>query len=126
VIGALALELARQLSDLQFQVVDQPQADVDGATPRIGDLEAVEQLAAGVPEPIRDRHGWPKVISVAWMRFLSVVRCRTRCNRKRASSRSHRIAGSGSQIAGTKSRCESTATRARRSCRSCTPAAPAP
>ena len=44
----------------------------------------------------------PDVISVAWMRFFSVVRCRTRCRRKRASSRSRRIVGSGSQIAGTK------------------------
>src|ERR687897_2333287 len=43
------------------------------------------------------------------MRFLSVVRCRTRCNRNRASSRSRRMLGSGSQIAATSSRWESPA-----------------
>jgi hypothetical protein len=43
------------------------------------------------------------------MRFLSVVRCRTRCNLNRASSRSRRIVGSGSQIAGTRSRHDSSA-----------------
>jgi hypothetical protein len=43
-------------------------------------------------------HGCPKAISVAWMRFFSVVRCRTRCRRKRASSRSRRIAGSGEGV----------------------------
>jgi hypothetical protein len=46
------------------------------------------------------------VIGVAWMRFMSVLRWRTRCNQKLAS---RRIVGSDSQIAGTKSRCESTA-----------------
>ena len=54
-------------------------------------------------------HGCPKVISVAWMRFFSVVRWRTRCSRKRASSRSRRMLGSGSQIAGTRSRHDSSA-----------------
>src|SRR5215211_6503156 len=43
------------------------------------------------------------------MRCLSIERCLTRCNRKRACSRSARTRGSGSQIAGTRSRCESTA-----------------
>jgi hypothetical protein len=38
------------------------------------------------------------------MRCLSIERCLTRCRRKRASSRSSRMRGSGSQIAGTKSR----------------------
>ena len=54
-------------------------------------------------------HGCPKVISVAWMRCLSIERCLTRCIRKRASSRSRRTRGSGSQISGTKSRSDNTA-----------------
>ena len=53
--------------------------------------------------------GCPKAISVAWMRFLSIDLCSTRCSRNRACSRSARTRGSGSQIAGTRSRRESTA-----------------
>jgi hypothetical protein len=37
------------------------------------------------PKRSETGHGCPKVISVAWMRFFSVARWRTRCNRKRAS-----------------------------------------
>jgi hypothetical protein len=55
VLGALAAQLDREVGDLQFEVVDQPQADVDVAAPRIGDLQAIEQLAAGVAEQIRHR-----------------------------------------------------------------------
>ena len=54
-------------------------------------------------------HGLPKLISVEWMRFFSADLCLTRCSRKRASSRSSRTLGSGSQIAGTRSRWLSTA-----------------
>ena len=43
------------------------------------------------------------------MRCLSIERCLTRCIRKRASSRSRRTRGSGSQISGTKSRSDNTA-----------------
>src|ERR687896_1250809 len=50
-----------------------------------------------------------EVDQVELTRFLSVERCRTRCNRNRASSRSRRIVGSGSQIAGTRSRHDSSA-----------------
>jgi hypothetical protein len=53
--------------------------------------------------------GWPKASSVAWIRFFSAVRWRTRCSRQRARSRSARTAGSGSQIAGTRSRRDSSA-----------------
>jgi hypothetical protein len=55
VVGALAFELNGQPGDLQLEVVDQRQADVDVASPRIGDGEPVEQLAAGVPERVGDR-----------------------------------------------------------------------
>ena len=48
-------------------------------------------------------------MSVAWMRFFSAVRWRTRCSRKRARSRSARTPGVGSQISGTRSRRDSSA-----------------
>ena len=43
------------------------------------------------------------------MRFFNAVRWRTRCSRQRARSRSARTAGVGSQIAGTRSRRDSSA-----------------
>jgi hypothetical protein len=82
VIGALAAELDGERRDLKFQVVDQLKARVAGAPPRIGNREPVEQLAAGVPEQIRDRARVPQGSSAfAWMRFVSVVGWRTRCSR---------------------------------------------
>ena len=54
-------------------------------------------------------HGWPKASRVAWMRFFNAVRWRTRCSRQRARSRSARTVGVGSQIAGTRSRRDSSA-----------------
>jgi hypothetical protein len=39
--------------------------------------------------------GFAKLISVEWTRFLSADLCLTSCRRKRASSRSSRIRGSG-------------------------------
>jgi hypothetical protein len=55
VLGALAPELHGQPGDLQLEVVDQPQADLDVASPRVGDGQAVQQLAAGVTEEVGDR-----------------------------------------------------------------------
>ena len=46
---------------------------------------------------------------MAWIRFFNAVRCRTRCSRQRARSRSPRTDGSGSQIAGTRSRRDNSA-----------------
>jgi hypothetical protein len=60
VIGALASQLDGQRRDLQLEVVDQLQAGVDGAPPRVGDREPVEQVAAGVPEQIRHRARMPE------------------------------------------------------------------
>ena len=56
-VGADALELHGERGDLQLEIVDQPEADVDVAPPRVGDLEAVEQLAAGEAEEVGDRAG---------------------------------------------------------------------
>jgi hypothetical protein len=38
VIGAPFVELDGEPRDLQLEVIDQPQADVDVAPPRVGDL----------------------------------------------------------------------------------------
>ena len=54
-VGAHPLELHGQLRNLQLEVVDQSQADVDGAPPRIREGEPAQQLAAGVTEQIADR-----------------------------------------------------------------------
>jgi hypothetical protein len=51
----MRLELHGELGDLHFEVVDQLQADVDVAPPWVGDLKAVEQLAAGETEEVGDR-----------------------------------------------------------------------
>src|SRR5947209_8660327 len=51
----------------------------------------------------------PCATRIEWTRFLSAVRCLTRCRRKRARSRSALLAGSGSQISGTRSRRASSA-----------------
>jgi hypothetical protein len=51
-IGAHPLELDGQPGDLQLEVVDQAQARVDVASPRVGNLQAVEQLATGVTEEV--------------------------------------------------------------------------
>jgi hypothetical protein len=60
VIGAPRPELHRQRRDMQIEIVDQLQANVDVRAPRVGDLQAVEQLAAGVTEQIRDRARVPE------------------------------------------------------------------
>jgi hypothetical protein len=51
----------------------------------------------------------PNANSCAWIRFFSAERLRTRNNRHRARSRSARCSNPGSQIAGTRSRRESSA-----------------
>ena len=53
-VGAHALELHGQLRDLELEVVDQLEAGVDVAAPRVGDREAVEQLAPGAAEEVAD------------------------------------------------------------------------
>src|ERR1019366_6729010 len=53
--------------------------------------------------------GCPNVISVEWIRFFSVDLWLTRCIRNRACSRRLRTPGPGSQICGTRSRSDSTA-----------------
>ena len=46
--------------DTEIAAVDQLETRVDGAPPRVGDREAIEQLAAGVAEQIRDRARVPE------------------------------------------------------------------
>ena len=60
-------------------------------------------------EQIADRAGCPKANSWAWTRCFSAERSRTKNSRQRARSRSARTSFSSSQIAGTRSRRESSA-----------------
>ena len=62
------------------------------------------------PKRSETGQGLPKASRLAWIRFFSITRWRTRWSRKRARSRSARISrGPGSHIAGTRSRRESSA-----------------
>jgi hypothetical protein len=54
-VGARGAQLAIDRVDLAVEVIDQSQAGVDGPAPRLRDVEAVEQLAAGDAEQVRDR-----------------------------------------------------------------------
>src|SRR3954453_5736798 len=92
-VGAAGAPLAVDEVDLGVEVVDQRQARLDGAAPRLGNREALQRVAGGGAEQTRTGHGCSNVISVAWMRCLSIERCLTRCNRKRACSRSARTRG---------------------------------
>jgi hypothetical protein len=49
-VGARGAQLAIDRVDLAVEVIDQSQAGVDGPAPRLRDVEAVEQLAAGDAE----------------------------------------------------------------------------
>ena len=64
-IGALALEVRRSVRGSLVEVVDQSQALVDVASPRIGDRNPVKRHAAAQPERIEDRTRVTNVISVA-------------------------------------------------------------
>ena len=100
VVGAELTQLTLALADLAVELVDQAQAGLDRALPRLREVEGAEQLAAADAEEIGDQ-GLPCVSSTAWT-LLRLERWRTRCSRQRARSRSARMRGSGSQIAGTR------------------------
>ena len=59
-LGAQRAQLLVDRLDLLVEVVDQLQARVDGRAPRLRDLQAVEQLAAGDAEQVGDRAGVPE------------------------------------------------------------------
>ena len=59
-VGPGRAQLAVDRLDLAVAVVDQPQARVDGAAPRLRDVETVQQLAAGDTEAVRDRARMPE------------------------------------------------------------------
>jgi len=60
VLGAAEAQLAVDEVDLGVEVVDQRQARLDRAAPRLGDREALQQLAAGDAEQIRNRARVPE------------------------------------------------------------------
>jgi hypothetical protein len=53
-VGARGAQLLVDRVDLVIEVVDEAQAGIDGAAPRLRDVEAVQQLAAGDTEQVRD------------------------------------------------------------------------
>jgi hypothetical protein len=108
VVGAEPAELALAVADLAVELVDQAQAGLERAVPRLRQIEPGEQLAAADTEQIGDRT-WLAVREQDGVYALFQARARTRCSRQRARSRSARTKGSGSQIAGTSSRRESSA-----------------
>src|ERR687891_826229 len=57
VLGAEAAQLALALADLPVELVDQAQAGLDRALPRLGQLEPGEQLAAADAEQVGDGAG---------------------------------------------------------------------
>jgi hypothetical protein len=59
-VGARGPQLLVDRVDLAVEVIDEPQAGIDGATPRLRDVEAVKQLAARDTEQIRDRARVPE------------------------------------------------------------------
>ena len=110
VVGAHRPQLPLAGVDLGVELVDEAQARGERRRPGLGDREAPRAAPGPAPRTGRDTGtGWPKAMSVAWIRFFRAVRWRTRWSRKRARSRSARTAGSGSQIAGTRSRRASSA-----------------
>jgi hypothetical protein len=71
-----------------------------------GTSSLASNLRPSAPKRSVTGQGRPNWIRVEWTRFLRLDLCLTRCMRKRASSRTSRSRGSGSQIAGTRSRWE--------------------
>ena len=54
-LGARGLQITVDLGDLALEAVDQIKTRVDGLAPRIGNLKALEQLAALNAEGVGDR-----------------------------------------------------------------------
>ena len=116
-IGAARSELGVDLGDLGLELVDQKQARVDVASPGLGQIELGEQPAAGDPEEIGDRAGAPEADQ---RRVDPVLELRSVLHQVEAKASELALSahfGSGSQIAGTRSRWERTA-RTRASIRS--------
>ena len=65
--------------------------------------QAVRNSRPAIQNRCETGQGLPKLIRLEWMRFFNITRWRTRWTRNRARSRSARTAGSGSQVAGTRS-----------------------
>src|SRR5579875_1234624 len=106
-VGVLRAELAQvalQVADLRVEGVYQAERRLHVPGLRLTQLEAREEREASGPEQVETGYECLKAMRVAWMRFLSAVRCRTRWSGKRAGSRAPRTSGPGGQIAGTRFR----------------------
>jgi hypothetical protein len=96
VVSAEAAQLALALSYLTVELVDQPQARLDRALPRLRQTQPGEELAAADAEEVGDRARLAVGEQHRVHRCFKLERSRTRCSRQRARSRSARTRGSGS------------------------------
>jgi hypothetical protein len=107
------------------EILDKAEQAARAEDERLGDAGGDE-----LPEQLRTRERRRAALQAARERMQAereaLQQLAARCSRNRACSRSERIRGSGSQISGTRLRCESTASTRASIRRSCTPAAPAP
>jgi hypothetical protein len=62
------------LADLAVELVDQAQAGLDRCSPRLGQVESGEQLAAADAEEVGDGQGLPWVSSTACTRCFRLER----------------------------------------------------
>src|SRR5918996_2222992 len=109
VLGAEAAQLALALVDLPVELVDQAQAGLDRALPRLRQAEVDQQLAAADAEQIRDGTG----LAVGEQdRVHALLQARAMPDEVQPPASPLALgahSGSGSQIAGTRSRRASSA-----------------
>jgi hypothetical protein len=73
-VGAHGPELGLAAVDLGGELVDEPEARSERRRPRFGNLSEARSARPATPKRSLTGTGWPKAMSVAWIRFLSAVR----------------------------------------------------
>jgi hypothetical protein len=109
VIGTRLSQGTFAAGDLRVELIDQMHRGGGVTGPQVGQRQPVKQLPAADAEQVRHRARVAEGQQGGVDAVLLAVRWRTRCSRQRARSRSARTAGVGSQIAGTRSRRDSSA-----------------
>src|SRR5438876_862762 len=108
-VGAELLQFAFAGGDLTVEVVDQAQRGRHGARPRLGQGQSLEQPPPAHAEEVGDRAGLTVREQHRVHALLETGAVADEVRRKRARSRSARTRKLGSQIAGTRSRRQSSA-----------------
>jgi hypothetical protein len=109
VIGAERLELFVDRGDLGLELVDHLHRGENPAAPWLGESRRLRSSRPCTPNRSDTGQRCPNASSWAWMRCFSELRLRTKNSRQRARSRSWRCSKDGSQIAGMRSRRDSSA-----------------